>query len=86
VRTIDSLADLAEFVSRWSGEEQLYVRWTEDIHRDLRTGISRDELTGIELPGLSANSLQVESWWDDRPLTTWLARRLYDYRHLPDRR
>jgi hypothetical protein len=44
--------------------------------------MSFDELTGVELPGLSANALAVEPWWQDRPLRLWLARRLYDYRHL----
>ena len=52
------------------------------MRRDERTQVSGDELTGIELPGLSANSLAVEPWWGERELTTWLARRLYDYRHL----
>jgi hypothetical protein len=85
VPTITSLAGLADLLRR-RPDEPLYVRWTDDMARDLRTGVSRDELTGLELPGLSANSLQVASWWADRPLTAWLARRLYDYRHLPDKR
>jgi hypothetical protein len=85
VPTIRSLEDLAELARRHP-DEPLYVRWTDDIGRDVRTSVSRDELTGLELPGLSANSLEVEPWWADRPLTTWLARRLYDYRHLPDKR
>ena len=47
---------------------------------------SRDELTGLPLPGLSANPLRVEPWWGDRPVRLWVARRLYDYRHLRDLR
>lgn len=81
-----SLAELADLAADWRDERELYVRWTDDVERDVRTGVSRDELTGVELPGLSVNCLRVESWWDGRPLTTWLARRLYDYRHLPDQR
>jgi hypothetical protein len=84
--TIRSLAELADLVRDWSGERELYVRWTGDMERDLRTGVSSDELTGLELPGLSANSLKVEAWWADRPLPAWLARRLYDYRHLLEKR
>src|SRR4051812_49160697 len=85
--TVRSLHDLCALAEEWADERrELYVRWTVDIDRDLRTGVSRDELTGIELPGLSANSLKVEQWWDDRPLTAWLARRLYDYGHLPEKR
>jgi hypothetical protein len=86
VPTVRSLAELVELVRSWDDERELYVRWTADVGRDIRTGVSRDELTGIELPGLSANSLKVEQWWDGRPLTAWLARRLYDYRHLPEKR
>jgi uncharacterized protein DUF6098 len=81
-RVIGSLAELAELMRSCDDDRQLYARWTNDIGRDERTQVSRDELTGIELPGLSANSLAVEPWWGDRELTTWLARRLYDYRHL----
>jgi Family of unknown function (DUF6098) len=81
-RMIGSLAELADLIRSCDDDRQLYARWTNDMGRDERTQVSRDELTGIELPGLSANSLAVEPWWGDRELTTWLARRLYDYRHL----
>jgi hypothetical protein len=81
---VESLAELAELINRWTDERPLYARWTDDVRRDERTQVSRDELTGIELPGLSVNSLAVEPWWGDRELTTWLARRLYDYRHLQE--
>lgn len=81
-----SLDEIAELLAGWSDERGLYVRWTDDVERDVRTEVSRDELTGIELPGLSANSLHVEPWWGDRPLQTWVARRLYDYRHLTETR
>ncbi|HKC27220.1 MAG TPA: DUF6098 family protein [Jatrophihabitans sp.] len=83
---VRSLDELAQLVDSWQDGRRLYVRWTDDVLRDIRTEVSRDELTGIELPGLSANSLHVETWWDGRPLATWLARRLYDYRHLHEDR
>jgi hypothetical protein len=86
MQRFDSLDELAELLDGWTGERGLYVRWTDDVERDIETGVSRDELTGIELPGLSANSLHVEQWWDGRPMATWVARRLYDYRHLHDTR
>lgn len=85
MQSIRSLDELTALVEQNQGEP-LYVRWSPDIGRDVRTGTSRDELTGVELPGLSVNSLQVEPWWDGRPLRAWLARRLYDYRHLERRR
>ena len=84
IRTLDQLAELVE-----SDDQDLYVRWSMGPDTDLDDdahATSRDALTGIELPGVSANSLRVEPWWGDRPLRLWIARRLYDYRHLRDLR
>lgn len=86
MRRVTSLDELADLMTEWAGRRELYVRWTDDIDRDVRAEVSRDELTGIELPGLSVNSLHVEPWWDGRSLTAWVARRLYDYRHLHETR
>jgi hypothetical protein len=85
--TISTLDDLAELVRQ--DAQDLYVRWSlgPEVDLDGRAhGSSRDALTGIPLPGMSANSLRVEDWWGDRPLDLWVARRLYDYRHLRDLR
>jgi hypothetical protein len=85
--TISTLDDLADLVER-DGDD-LYVRWSLGPDTDLEgssPATSRDALTGIELPGMSANSLRVERWWGERPLRLWVARRLYDYRHLRDLR
>ncbi|MEU8678785.1 DUF6098 family protein [Streptomyces sp. NPDC048560] len=76
----DSLDDLAELVASRRG---LYVRWSHGPECDLELASSRDGLTGLSLPGLSANALDVEIWWDGRSVRTWVARRLYDYSHLP---
>jgi hypothetical protein len=83
VRTLDEIVRLVE-----DDGDDLYVRWSRGPTTDLEdgTGTSRDALTGIELPGMSANSLSVEEWWDERPLDLWVARRLYDYQHLRDLR
>jgi hypothetical protein len=82
MRTVESLDELAELVG---DQENLYLRWSAGPDHD-STRRSRDELTGIRLPGLSASALAVEPWWDDRPMRLWVARRLYDYRHLAERR
>jgi hypothetical protein len=81
--TIESMAELVELVD--SRGQQLYVRWSKgpDVDQDSQ---SRDDLTGVELPGLSASALAVEDWWHDRSLELWVARRLHDYRHLRERR
>ncbi|WP_233158041.1 DUF6098 family protein [Actinokineospora bangkokensis] len=78
---VDSLDALVDLVVRAGGGHDLYVRWSRGYDLD-HHGTSSDELTGVALPGLSANPLRVEDWWDDRPLRLWVARRLHDYRHL----
>lgn len=85
--TITTLDRLTELVEEHGGD--LFVRWSLGPDVDLDDGspaTSRDALTGIELPGMSANSLRVEEWWGGRPLRLWVARRLFDYRHLRDLR
>lgn len=61
----------------------LYVRWSRGPGVDLAATASIDELTGVVMPGLSANPLDIEDWWEDRSVELWVARRLYDYAHLP---
>ncbi|MFI5898138.1 DUF6098 family protein [Actinoplanes sp. NPDC051513] len=81
--TIADLDDLTELVTTSADEDHLFVRWSAGPAVDLRQDeTSRDSLTGVPLPGLSANPLAVEQWWGDRSLRLWVARRLYDYRHL----
>ncbi|MFI6025589.1 DUF6098 family protein [Amycolatopsis magusensis] len=85
--TVSSLDELAEVCGGAEGE--LFVRWSHGPDTDLgdrATQFSRDGLTGVKLPGLSANPLRVEPWWGDRPLRLWLARRLHDYEHLRELR
>jgi hypothetical protein len=76
---ITSLDELARLVE--SGGH-LYVRWSRGPRTDLGDTASTDDLTGIPLPGLSVNALDVEPWWSSRPVRLWVARRLYDYCHL----
>jgi hypothetical protein len=75
LRTIDELARVLD------DRQDLYVRWSRGPAYDVQT-TSTDELTGVPLPGLSANPLAVEAWWAGRSVQLWVARRLYDYRHL----
>jgi hypothetical protein len=85
LRTISDLNELTRLVDDPPPDGQLYLRWSRGPVVDLsgdRCGASRDTLTGVDLPGLSANPLAVEEWWGDRSRRLWAARRLYDYRHL----
>ncbi|MER7722751.1 DUF6098 family protein [Streptomyces sp. NPDC096323] len=75
-----TLRDLARLVEQREG---LYVRWSSGPEADLGKVMSRDDLTGVDMPGLSANPLYVEPWWEGRPVELWVARRLHDYSHLP---
>jgi hypothetical protein len=77
---VRTLAELTGLVERHQG---LYVRWSRGPETDLDAVSSTDDLTGVSMPGLSANPLDVEDWWEDRPVRVWVARRLYDYAHLP---
>jgi hypothetical protein len=76
--TIDTLDELTRLVDRHEG---LFVRWSRGPEADA-AGMSRDDLTGTRMPGLSANPLGVEEWWGHRSLRLWVARRLHDYSHL----
>ncbi|MGX4694121.1 DUF6098 family protein [Streptomyces sp. JNUCC 63] len=80
LRVVHELAELAALVEQHRG---LYVRWSRGPGTDLGATSSTDELTGVAMTGLSANPLDVEEWWQDRSLRLWVARRLYDYAHLP---
>lgn len=75
-----TLGELAELMARGP---HLYVRWSRGPEADRELSESRDALTGIRMSGLSANPLAVEPWWRGRPVELWVARRLYDYSHLP---
>ncbi|CAM5647884.1 MULTISPECIES: DUF6098 family protein [Streptomyces] len=77
---MSTLAEVARLVQRHQG---LYVRWSKGPGTDLDDVSSTDELTGVPMPGLSANPLDVQNWWEDRSVELWVARRLYDYAHLP---
>src|SRR3954453_17431699 len=82
--TIDTLDELADLVEKPPPDGELFLRWSQGPQVDLSAdeGCSRDSLTGVSLPGLSANPLRVEPWWGDRSRRLWAARRLYDYGHL----
>jgi len=83
--TLPTLHTLRELADLLDHRRDLYVRWSRGPAYDTEE-TSRDELTGVPLPGLSANPLAVEEWWEGRSQQLWVARRLYDYRHLREMR
>lgn len=80
VREITSLTELERLVSEVSG---VHVRYSEGPDAD-RDRHSIDTESGLELPGLSVNPLDVEPWWT-RPRRDWLSRQLCQYRHLSEK-
>jgi hypothetical protein len=80
VREITSLAELERLVTDNSG---VHVRFSEGPDADRDRG-SIDTESSLELPGLSVNPLELESWWT-RPRRDWLARQLCQYRHLSEK-
>lgn len=82
---LTSLDDLVRIVADADGGRDLYIRWSRGPETD-RGSVSRDGLTGVTLPALSASPLRVERWWGDRSPRLWVARRLHDYRHLRELR
>ena len=73
---VRTLAELTELVEQRQGG--LYVRWSKGPETDLAEVSSTDELTGVPMPGLSANPLGVEGGWEDRAVRLWVARRRSD--------
>lgn len=61
---VPTLTSLDDVVGVLRGRRDVYVRWSGGPDRDRFDGRSTDDLTGADLPGLSANSLDVPSWWD----------------------
>lgn len=85
--TVHDLDELVSLVHRQNPGDELYVRWSRGPAVDAEGSddqeqVSRDALTGVPLPGLSANPLRVEPWWGERSPRLWLARKLFDYQHL----
>jgi hypothetical protein len=76
---LDSVAEVCRFVRAAPG---IYVRFSRGPEAD-RGGGSCDFESGLELPGLSASTLDPEPWWT-LPLEDWVARRLCAYVHLID--
>jgi hypothetical protein len=63
---LPTVHDLDGLVDLVRDGHDLYVHWSE----------------GPALRQLSAISLRIEPWWGSRSPRLWLARRLFDYRHL----
>jgi hypothetical protein len=75
--TVDHVVELQRTVGR------VYIRYSLGPAADAAEK-SVDKESGCALPGLSANPVTPEPWWD-RPAEHWVARQLCQYDHLADR-
>jgi hypothetical protein len=81
VEELPTVTTLGELARLTEGRDDLFVRWSRGPGADA-SGVSTDDMTGVEMPGLSASPLSVERWWGGRSVRLWVARRLHDYSHL----
>lgn len=75
---IETLDQLVSFVQAHPG---VLLRYSKGPQRDAEGGPSRDYEAEVELPGLSATTLEPEEWWP-RPDRDWVARRVCKYAEL----
>jgi hypothetical protein len=74
---LHTLAEVSELVQALG---LVHVRYSAGPSAD-RAVVSRDHESGCLMPGLSANPMTPEPWWD-RPVEHWIARQLNQYAHL----
>ena len=74
---LESLSEVVDLVQLLA---PLYVRFSAGPEAD-RAVVSRDHESGCLMPGLSANPMTPEPWWD-RPVEHWVSRQLNQYAHL----
>ncbi|TCO42507.1 hypothetical protein EV646_113129 [Kribbella antiqua] len=75
---LDDLHQLVRFVQNHTG---VLLRYSKGPQADADSGPSRDYEAGVELPGLSATTVEPEPWWP-RPAEEWIARRVCKYAEL----
>jgi hypothetical protein len=75
---LDDLQQLVAFVQNHAG---VLLRYSKGPRADANGGPSRDYEAGVDLPGLSATTVEPEPWWP-RPPEEWIARRVCKYAEL----
>lgn len=75
---LDDLMTLSEYVTR---NPPVFLRYSEGPRADAASSSSWDYEADVQLPGLSATTLNPEQWWP-RPAHEWVARRIHKYADL----
>jgi hypothetical protein len=73
---LHSLEQVTDLLARCG---PVFVRWSDGPGTDLPEQSTVDGLSGLAMPGLSATPLEPEPWWQDRPTTLWVARKVHAY-------
>jgi hypothetical protein len=75
------LEDLDQVVRLVQKYDHVLLRYSNGPTVDADSGPSRDYEAGVDLPGLSATTVEPEPWWP-RPAEDWIARRICKYAEL----
>jgi hypothetical protein len=75
------LNDLDQVVRLVQKYDDVLLRYSKGPGADADSGPSRDYEAGVDLPGLSATTVEPEPWWP-RPAEDWIARRVCKYDEL----
>jgi hypothetical protein len=75
------LKDLDQVVCLVQKYDDVLLRYSKGPTADSDSGPSRDYEADVDLPGLSATTVEPEPWWP-RPAEDWIARRICKYAEL----
>jgi hypothetical protein len=75
------LEDLDVLVRYVQDHDGVMLRYSKGPRVDAEGGPSRDYEADVDLPGLSATTVEPEPWWP-RPPEDWIARRVCKYAEL----
>jgi uncharacterized protein DUF6098 len=76
-----ALDDLDQMVRLVEQHDGVLLRYSNGPRVDAGSGPSRDYEAGVDLPGLSATTVEPEPWWP-RSVEDWIARRVCKYAEL----
>lgn len=71
-----SITTLGELVTLTASTHGIYLRYSAGPAVDAADCRTRDDATGVDMPGLAVTPLSAELWWPRAP-EEWIARRLH---------
>ncbi|MFF7457039.1 DUF6098 family protein [Kitasatospora sp. NPDC008115] len=80
---MELIDDLELLTDVATGDLDVYLRYSRGPEADAAGSL--DHEADVPLPGLSVTPLRPEPWWP-RPAADWVARRVFSYAHLAEKR